>query len=247
MSTLNTRFTVGLAALLSVFVAGCSTRTQEKIRIACVGNSITYGSGTTNRVTDSYPAQLAALLGNAYEVGNFGRNGATLLNRGELPYSKCEEYRKALDFHPDMVFIKLGTNDSKLVNRVYLDDFVADCLSLIRSFRELPNRPTVVLLLPVPVFSRDTVSITASVVETKIIPMIRQAADAENCAVVDLHSLMLDSEHLFPDKVHPSTAGAAVIARQVAEFVVQRQSAEFVVQRHGTSRKSTDTERNSIK
>ena len=227
ISTLNLQFVFGFASLFSILASDCSLHAQKKTRIACVGNSITAGSGTTNRDTDSYPSQLAALLGNAYEVGNFGRSGATLLNKGDLPYRTCEEFRKALDFRPDRVFIKLGTNDSKLINRVHLDEFVADYLSLIRSFRELPSRPTITLLLPVPVYGRDTVGITASVVEKKIIPMIRRLAYDENCEVVNLYNLLLESENLFPDKVHPSTAGAAVIARRVAEHVVQRYDESF--------------------
>ena len=35
----------------------------ETIKVACVGNSITYGTGITNRDADSYPAQLQKLLG----------------------------------------------------------------------------------------------------------------------------------------------------------------------------------------
>ncbi len=44
-------------------------------RAACVGDSITYGSGITNRMYDSYPAQRErelAALGMDWEVDNFG-------------------------------------------------------------------------------------------------------------------------------------------------------------------------------
>ena len=58
------------------------------VRVACVGNSITYGTGIANRDKDSYPAQLQAMLGNKYLVGNFGKPGATLLRHGHRPYFK---------------------------------------------------------------------------------------------------------------------------------------------------------------
>ena len=49
------------------------------VRVACVGNSITYGAGIANRQQNSYPAQLQYYLGADYEVRNFGVSGTTLL------------------------------------------------------------------------------------------------------------------------------------------------------------------------
>ncbi len=56
-----------------------------KTKIACVGDSITFGSGIPNREKLSYPAQLSALLGDDYEVRNFGVSGATMLENGDKP------------------------------------------------------------------------------------------------------------------------------------------------------------------
>ena len=60
----------------------------EIIRVACVGNSVTYGLGISNREQYAYPVQLQQLLGDNYEVGNFGHSGATLLRIGHKPYHK---------------------------------------------------------------------------------------------------------------------------------------------------------------
>ncbi len=192
---------------------------QSKIRIACVGNSITYGATIENREINSYPAQLGTMLGNGYEVSNLGVSGATLLHKGNFPYWKTATYQKALDFHPEWVFIKLGTNDTKPVNRVFLNEYVQDYKDLIVSFRQLPSHPRVVLLLPVPVFSTDTMGITAGVVREKLMPMIRQIAYETGCEVVNLYNLLMESPELVPDKVHPSAAGATVIARRIYELI----------------------------
>jgi lysophospholipase L1-like esterase len=194
---------------------------QEKIRIACVGNSITFGSGATDKATDSYPAQLAKLLGAGYDVRNFGKGSATLLKKGNRPYWECEEYQRALAFNPDRVFIKLGTNDSKPANRIYLNEYMDDYRALIRSFRELPGHPRITLLLPVPAYRADTMSITAEIIEKQIIPMIRQVAYEEDCEVVNLYNLLLESKDLFPDSVHPNTEGYTIIAKRLAEHVRQ--------------------------
>lgn len=126
----------------------------QKIKIACIGNSITYGAGMVNREKNAYPAQLQAMLGSGFEVMNFGVNGSTLLKKGNIPYWNTPEYSKALKSNPTIVFIKLGTNDSKLINRPFYDEFKKDYQSLIQSFQELPSHPRIVLLLPLPSFFR---------------------------------------------------------------------------------------------
>ena len=57
----------------------------QPIKVACAGNSITFGYTLQNRETESYPAQLQQMLGDKYTVGNFGKSGATLLNKGHRP------------------------------------------------------------------------------------------------------------------------------------------------------------------
>ena len=71
---------------------------QEKIKVACIGNSVTYGYGHKEPGSTSYPTQLQQMLGNKYEVRNFGHSGATLLSKGHRPYINLHEYKAALAF-----------------------------------------------------------------------------------------------------------------------------------------------------
>ena len=129
---------------------------QQRIKVACVGNSITYGTGLSDRATQSYPVKLQKLLGERYEVENFGKPGATLLNQGHRPYTRQEEYRKALDFAGDIVVIHLGINDTDPRNWPnYRDFFVKDYLKLIDTFREA--NPAV-RIIPCKVLSPITVN-----------------------------------------------------------------------------------------
>jgi len=75
-------------------------------------------------------------------------------------------------------------------------------------------------LLPTPVFSVDTMSITSVVVSEKIMPMVRNIAYATGCEVINLYNLLIDSPQLFPDKVHPSKVGATLIAQRMNELVL---------------------------
>ncbi len=196
---------------------------QTRIKVACIGNSITYGAGMADREHNSYPIQLQNTLGPGYTVMNFGRNGATLLKGTDNSYRETPEYAAALAFQPDIVLIKLGTNDSKAKYRSFYPSFVQDYKSLIASFRELPSKPRIVLVLPVASFFTDTTSNTAilnkSILEN-IIPKIRQVAYDEKLELINLHPLFADKPDLFQDKIHPSSLGATIIAKRLYETVV---------------------------
>ena len=200
-------------------IAHAAGNQTGRIRIACVGNSITFGAGVINREVNSYPAQLQAILGDVYEVGNFGRNGATLSHRGDIPYTQQPEFRQALEYLPNIVFIELGTNDSKPHNRVDSASFHQDCLNLLESFRGLPTKPRIVLLLPPPCFSTDTTGINDIDIRLHILPRLRDAAYEAGVEIVNLYNYFLDGAKWFPDQVHPSSVGAGLIASRLYELV----------------------------
>ena len=81
------------AFLMLIPVCGVA---QDKIKIACIGNSITEG-------VDNYPTPLARMLGDQYEVGNFGKWGHTLLRKGDHPYMSTDAFINAQKFQPNVV------------------------------------------------------------------------------------------------------------------------------------------------
>lgn len=207
--------------LLLSFLLCCAISAFSQTKVACVGNSITYGATIQNRENNSYPAQLQAMLGSAYDVQNFGRSGATLLRKGDIPYVETNEYAAAIAYNPDVVFIKLGTNDSKLRNRDKLNDFVSDYNYLISSFKKSNPNVRVVLLSPMRVFTQpDTVNITASVIENQITPMIERVAFDNKIEIIHLDRLITEQQaYLIPDKVHPTSIGAGMLAARLYEYL----------------------------
>lgn len=200
----------------------CSRAGAEKIKVACVGNSITYGSGVLNREKNSYPAQLGAMLGENYEVRNFGVSGSTLLTKGDNPYVRTSDYQKVLEYQPDIVTIKLGTNDSKLRNRGALREFKENYKDLLKSFQQLPSCPRIILLTPIPAFTdpKDTVNITDAVIAGRIIPLLEEIALETGLEIVHLYPLFPKYEwHLVPDRIHPSAIGAGIITRRLYEQI----------------------------
>ena len=121
---------------------------KDAVRVACIGNSITFGAGIRNRSRDSYPSVLARMLGDSYWVKNFGVSARTMLNKGDHPYMNEPAYKNALAFNPNIVVIKLGTNDSKSFNWKYKADFMKDAQTMINAFKGLPSQPKIYLCYP---------------------------------------------------------------------------------------------------
>ncbi len=180
-------------------------------KVACVGNSITYGFGIAKRDTLSYPSQLVQLLGSAWEVRNFGVNGVTLLKHGDNAYWNLQAFEEAKAFNPDVVVIKLGTNDTKPQNWKYKEEFIADYSALIKEFRSLPSKPIVFICLPAPAYGVRW-DIRDSVINAGVIPMLKRVARLNKVKIIDLNTPLRNHPEWFPDMIHPNETGAAKIA-----------------------------------
>ena len=77
-----------------------SAKSKGPIRVACIGNSITYGYGLADREHEAYPVLLQQKLGAKYQVENFGKSGATLLARGASPLLPAGGVQEGSGFPP---------------------------------------------------------------------------------------------------------------------------------------------------
>ena len=201
------------------------------IRVACIGNSITDGHGIDLAPANGYPAQLQRLLGKDYFVKNFGVSARTMLNKGDYPYMNEMAWRDALAFKPDIVIIKLGTNDSKPENWKYGSEFKQDLQQMITTLRpdlaqpvkkkgkkkvaEQPKSPQIYLCTPIPAF-KSTWNINDSVIVNGIIPIQQEVAKQFGLQVIDLHTLFAnDGDKMLDDGIHPDGKGA----RRMAEII----------------------------
>lgn len=208
-------------------------------KIACVGDSITYGSGgsknyggTGSRVDeeDRYPTQLENILGDdQYNVENFGVSGACMLadgtdNDGSVKgYSKLKEYTDSKEFQPDIVVIMLGTNDSKALNwDAYRENYVSDALDMIKEYEALESTPQVYIATSPKVQPGNTnYGIQPDVLEQQIIYLQRQIALAADVGFIDVHKATEDATTAqFPDNVHGNQAGYALIAEAVSQALM---------------------------
>jgi len=183
---------------------------DQPIRVACVGDSITFGSGADKGM--SYPDQLQILLGDKWDVRNFGVGARTLLQKGDHPYCNEKAFKQAQDLKPDAVIIMLGTNDTKPENWIHNDEFVSDYKKLVKTFQDLKCKPRVFVCRPCPVPVPGNWGINEANLAVEL-SQIDSLALEMGLDVIDVHAALEAKPELFPDHVHPNTAGAGLIAK----------------------------------
>lgn len=214
-----TNVTLLLAFLL--LMGACALQKKKVIKIACIGDSITYGHGIEDLENNTYPAYLGKLLGDGYEVKNFGVCGATCLKKGDLPYWDQPEYKRALEFQPDVVVMMLGTNDSKPQNWFHSLEFGSDYTALIDEFKALRSSPKFWICNPPPAFNTRW-NISDSVISLHIIPEVEKIAKLKNIHVIDFNKFFTDKVAFFPDMIHPDTVATKLMAEEVANALVRK-------------------------
>ena len=203
---------------------------EGQIKVACVGDSITYGHGVENWKKNNYPAQLQEILGEGYHVANFGSSGACVNPNGDQPYINREVYQSSLDYNADIIVIMLGTNDSKPENWVNMDTFIQEYASLLHTYHQGENTPKVYIGLCAEAYYTEEADqstgiagfdIQPAIVE-EIVANLANALPACDCditvsGVIDIHSLTEAHPEWFEaDGIHPNADGAKAIAEAVA-------------------------------
>ena len=190
---------------------------QHRIKVACIGNSITYGYGLPDRVTQSYPVQLQKMLGESYQVENFGKSGATLLNKGHRPYMQQDEYHRAIDFAGDIVVIHLGINDTDPRDWPdYRDFFVKDYIALIDSFRVANPEARIMIARLTPIADRHPRFLSGTRDwHGEIQLAIENVARYAGVQLIDFHKPLYPYPFMLTDAVHPDPEGAFVLAQTV--------------------------------
>ena len=203
--------------VLGLFLTVLTAVAGGRIKVACVGNSVTWGLTIADREKNCYPSQLQQMLGNQYEVKNFGHSGATLLSHGHRPYIDQKEFQEALDFKADLVVIHLGLNDTDPRNwPEYSEEFNADYIRLIDSFRQANPKAKIWLCQMTPIFDRHPrfESSTRDWYD-QIQRHIRQVAKATGLPLIDLNTPLYSRPDLLADAIHPNAEGAKIIAEAV--------------------------------
>lgn len=219
---------------------------DAKIKIVCIGDSITEGYGLGDDPSVYYPSLLQEFLGEDFIVFNEGVSGSCVTMMEEdgrtygMPYVIQPEYDEALSIAGDIYVIMLGTNDA--VDGLHDTEDIVDPYANLLAFEPLfetfyqyiidgvrQASPNALIYLVVPVPVRNC--IWRSHQEKyllQILPHIRALAEKNNLPLIDLHEewSKMDPEELdslyLDDGLHPNTSGAFLIASMIAYVIGNR-------------------------
>lgn len=195
---------------------------EGQIKVACVGDSVTYGHGIKNQPQNNYPRILNRLLGEEYHVCNFGVSGSTVQPDGDQPYNVTGAYADSVEYNAEILVFMLGSNDSKPENWQGEEKFKNDYLTLLDSYLTGENPPKVYLCAPPKAFFPEgkTDGLTnydiQPLIVDEIVRIVRQIASERGYELIDVYTLTENRHDLFNrDNVHPNNAGAEAIAEEV--------------------------------
>lgn len=217
---------LGLVAAISCVMSCSAPAGDAPIRVACIGDSITFGARLNSPRTDSYPAVLQELLGPGYRVSNFGVSSSTLIRKGKPNvWSQLKGIRTA---RPKIVVVSLGTNDTCGGKRKCWDnkdDFPDDCRDLLDFLVSLSSKPRVWICAPTPMVL-ETPGLSEERAQDlrvrrqrlqELIRIIKEVAKEKSVGFIDLNEPLSNRPELFTERdgVHPNKAGYEAIAKLV--------------------------------
>ena len=197
---------------------------KDRIRIACIGDSITFGAHLENREEECYPALLQEWFGPDYDVRNFGVGGCTLVRKNEKNVwnTQVDEVKK---FNPHIIVIMLGGNDTRNQDWKHVDNFYGDYCDLVDIMQSLPAKPDIWLCA-----STSAESTTPKLTEERLadfklrVPrlerlkkIVRQVATEKGCEFIDMSRLLAGKPEMYRigDGGHPNRHGARAIAEKI--------------------------------
>ena len=210
------KIALSFAIMVTCFYTSTSSqkvKAEEKIKIACIGDSLTDGYLSTqgNKSATAYPAQLQEMLGDDFEVGNFGKTSYTLMKGTDRSYWDSTEYINSKSFNPDYVIIMLGTNDCK---EMYWDaeQYKKDAKALYDEYANLATKPKIIFALSPCVYGNDVLITTQRV---NILHEVQVDLVAEmNWDHIDMYAQTIDKQYLYHnDGIHFSDNGYHYIAQ----------------------------------
>ena len=195
----------------------------ETIVVACVGDSVTQGTGSSPASKYSYPANLQKLLGKGFEVVNCGKASSYVMNLDSeynvkvkspnLWYPNTAEYAKLKGTPADILIVMLGTNDARsMTEPAAIKDFISSYKDLIADFATMETNPEIYISSMIPATNADITN-QGSVY---ILPdILKEIAQELGLPFIPTHENMHDYYYVmldYNDRVHPNNDSYPALA-----------------------------------
>ena len=206
---------------------------EGQIKVALVGDSVTYGHSIKNWPVNNYPKLLSDMLGDGYCVKSYGVSGSTIQDDGDQPYNTTKAYTWSHEYESDILVFMLGSNDSKPENWKGAEKFEEEYKAMLSTYIDVENPPKVFLCTPPTAYYPEGVTeglsnydIQPSVIEY-VADIVRNIAKEGNYPLIEINNLTDNRRDLFgKDNVHPNNDGAKAIAEEVYRFISEFMAGE---------------------
>ncbi len=198
----------------SDFTAAPKKGKAEFIKVACIGDSITNGTCSTDQNASNYPVFLQRMLGFDYYVGNYGWPGIRMTN-----YFGSTDHSQSCKLKPDVVIMMLGTNDAyyandypcDMENESYRTNYKNCGSNILKNYRSINPSVQIYVLTPPSILPnsnwRNGVKKSAAI-NTEL-------AEELNCRLIDIYNISALGKWNFPDMLHPKDDGYRVLAKAI--------------------------------
>lgn len=208
-------------------------------KVAFLGDSITEGVGTTNKLIDRY-TEVFKKITDIGEVKNYGISGTRIAKQNNVDLSLydvdinsfCERFGN-MDDDADIVVVFGGTNDYGHGDAPFGDESDRDMTTFFGACHYLMNglinkypESTIVFLTPLHRSDENKPSEANKLPLKAYVDVIKSTAEYYSIPVLDLYAvsgIYPDNEKSrqawCPDGLHPNNAGAKRIAELIKAFL----------------------------
>ena len=205
---------------------------KDLIRVACVGDSITYGTNSSDPSMQSYPVYLQRMLGYRYYVEKYGAPSHSLIETDTPSFLKHNYFKQSAAMKPDVVIVMLGTNDcrtQKWEDSAYKnwndparkEAFLASGQKLVDAYRNAKANVQIIFAT-CPTVPQDEWLNTdwTSRIRRYGNPAICTVAETNNCPVIDIYTYSTKHPEMFEggDGLHPQNEQYEILAKGVYEL-----------------------------
>lgn len=226
---------LGFALTCGFSQAALSDVAARKVKVACIGDSITSGYRLAHPDRDAFPAQLQRMLGDGYEVRNFGVPGLGVYlhlpwhttKNGKRAWSLSPTCTEALAWRPDIVISNLGANDLDEYSREFLPGtngvsvlargtFRKQYADVLNAFKADGRTPRILMWTRLCAM-KEKYAAKYGLAMFVMAEDLKAVADAVGAEGIDMYPATAESarKEEWPDQTHPPPSGHRVIAEVI--------------------------------